>query len=185
MTLPIERVHFFTDEVRSEILSTANQIMPPSVGYRVTEIKLFPFPARLGQQVTTQELIGRVNRLRGSRAEIGVRLGAAKELLETTCRLILGERNPSLRVVSSWGVLRLLEETEKVLTMVPAELCQASQEATQKILEKLSSLVRNLEVEGLDARQAGLAVWATVTLTMYLIDSHQPPMGQTRGSRWL
>lgn len=186
MTVPIERVHFFTDEVRWEIRRAANQIMPPSVGYRVTEIKLSPFPAPAQRQpVTLAELIGKVNRLRRSRAEIEVNIGNARELLVAACLVVLGERNPSLEIGSSWGIPRLLQEAEKVLTWVPPELSPASQVATKKVLEKLSSLAQNLEVADLDSKRAGVAVWAASTLTMYLIDSHQPPIGQDRGSRWV
>ena len=179
MAVPIERVHFFTDEVRWEIRRAANQIMPPSVGYRVTEIKLWPFPAPVQRQpFTLAELLGKVNRLRSSRADIQGRIGTARDLLEAACRVILSERNPCLEIGSSWGMARLLSEAEKVLTLVPPELSPVCQDATRKILEKLSSLAQNLEVE-LDGKRAGVAVWAATTLTKYLIDSHQP-----RGSRW-
>lgn len=185
MTVPIERVHFFTDEVRREISRAANQIMSPSVGYRVTEIKLSPFPAPVQiQPFTLAELIGNVNRLRSSRAEIGVRVSTARELLEATCLVVLSERNPSLEIGSNWGIAQLLMEAEKVLTLVPSELSPASQDATRKVLEKLSSLAQNLEMAELEPKRAGVAVWAASTLTMYLIDSHQPPIGQPRGSRW-
>jgi len=150
MAVPIERVHFFTDEVRWEIRRAANQIMPPSVGYRVTEIKLLPFPAAVqSQPFTLTELIGKVNLLRSSGAEMEVRIGTARELLEAACVLILSERNPCLEIGSSWGIARLLTEAEKVLTWVPAELSPAA-----------------------------------TTLTKYLIDSHRPPVWQSRGSRW-
>ena len=185
MAVPIERVHFFTDEVRWEIRRAANQIMSPSVGYRMTEIKLSPFPAPLqSQPVTLEELIGKVNLLRSSRAEIEVRVGTARELLEATCLVVLSERNPSLEIGSNWGIADLLTEAEKVLTLVPSELSPASQDATRKVLEKLSSLAQNLEMAELDPKRAGVAVWAAATLTMYFIDSHQPPVGQPRGSRW-
>ncbi len=185
MTVPIERVHFFTDEVRWEIRRAANQIMSPSEGYRVTEIKLSPFPAPVqSQPFTLEELIGKVNRLRNSRAEIEVRKRTASELLEAACMLILSERNPSLEIDSSWGITQLLREAEKVLTLVPAELSPASQDATRKVLEKLSSLAQNLDMAELDPKRAGVAVWAACTLTMYFIDSHQPPVGQPRVCRW-
>lgn len=174
IAVPIERVHFFTDEVRHEVRRAANQILAPSADYRVVEIKLIPWPAPAqSQQVTVAELISQVNRLRSSRADIEVRIDTAKELLETTCRVILSERNPTLQVGSGWDIRRLCKETEKVLTLVPAELSRASQDATRKILEKLWSLAQNLGVKERDARQAGMAVWAASTLTVYLIDSHQ------------
>lgn len=175
--VPIERVHFFTDEVRWEIRRAANQILPPSVGYRVAEIKVSPFPAPVqSQSFTLEELIGKVNRLRGSRAEIEVRIGTARELLKAACMLILNERNPSLEIGSNWGIVQRLREAEKVLTLVPPELSLASQDATRRVLEKLSSMAQNLEMAELnDTKRAGVAVWAASTLIMYLIDSHQPP----------
>lgn len=184
MAVPIERVHFFTDEVRWEIRRAANQIMSPSVGYRVTEIKLSPLPVPMqSQPFTLEELIGKVNRLRSSRAEIEVRVGTARELLVATCLVVLSERNPSMEIIgSNWGIARLLMEAEKVLTLVPSELSAASQDATRKVLEKLSSLAQNLEMAELDPKRAGVAVWAASTLTMYFIDSHQP--SGARGSRW-
>ena len=175
MTVPIERVHFFTDEIQREIRRAANQIMPPSVGYRVTEIKLWPFPAPVqSQPFTLAELIGKVNRLRSSCAEIEGRIGTARELLKVACRVILSERNPCLEIGSSWGIARLLTEAEKVLTLVPPELSPVCQDATRRILGKLSSLAQNLEVAELDGKRAGVAVWAATTLTKYLIDSHCP-----------
>lgn len=185
MTVPIDRVHFFTDEIQREIRRAANQIMPLSAGYRVTEIKLSPFPEPAqGQQVKLAELIGKVNRLRSSRTANEVRVSSARELLKATCVMILSERNPSLQAVSGWGLPRLEIEIGKVLTLVPPQLCRSSQDATQKVLEKLSSLSQNLELTEPDTKRAGVAVWAALTLTMYLIDSHQPPMWQTPGSRW-
>ena len=179
ITAPVAKVHLFTDEVRSEIRRAANQVMPRTAGFRVTEIKLTPSPAQ-PQQVTVADLINRVNRLRNSRSEIGVRMGTAKELMETTCKVILSERNPSLTIDNSRGLDWLWEEIQKVLTLVPSGMPDASRDATRKVLDKLSSLAQNLADKELDAKRAGIAVWAASTLTTYLIDSHQPLLWQAR-----
>lgn len=182
ITSPIAKVHLFTDEVQSEIRRVANQIMPSTAGYRVTEIKLISWPAP-SQQVTVADLVTRVNRLRGSRAEMEVQIGIAKELMETTCKVILSERHPSLAIGNSRDFNWLWGEVQKVLTLVPSALPEVSREAIGKVLEKLSEQAQTLGEKEWDAKRAGLTVWATTTLMMYLIDSHQP-VWQEIGARW-
>lgn len=170
----------FGDEIQTEIRRVANQIMPATAGYRVTEIQ-FHFPGSRALEERFTQFIAQVNELRGSREDIRHRIGRARDLVQATCETILSEKNPALVIGHDCRIPRLLQETQRVLTLVPATLCGASQAATGKILEKLTSLAQNLWEIDLEVRRAENAVWAATILVMYLVDAHRP----ARGNRWL
>lgn len=129
-----------------------------------------------------------INRMEGEvESDPCLAIGTAKELVETTCKTILGARG---RVPGeNWNVPKLIHETCGSLQLTPKDI-QDAKKAAKTIKQLLGNLaqvahgiaeLRNTygtghgphgRVRGLDARHARLAVGAAATLAMFLFETH-------------
>jgi len=117
-----------------------------------------------------------------------VSIGIAKELIETCCKSIFDERNETCD--KNWDLPRLMKETTKLLKLTPDDIPNEAKAATsiKQILVSLSSVVQGIseirnefgsghgkdgKFKGLQPRHAKLAVGASSTLAIYLLETHQ------------
>jgi hypothetical protein len=139
--------------------------------------------------IDAPELQRQIDRMRAAvDTDPGLAIGTAKELVETSCKTILLERGTSPD--SSWDVPRLVKETRKVLSLLPADIDDAAKGAKsiRQLLSNLGSLVnglaelRNLygtghgkhsKAKGVHPRHARLAVGAAATLATFLLETHE------------
>lgn len=115
-------------------------------------------------------------------------IGTAKELVETTCKTILNDRETDFD--DNADLVHLVKATRKVLGLLPDDI-PASAKGAKVIRRLLSNLgtvaqglgeLRNLygtghgrkgQSKGLSARHARLAVGTAATLAMFLFETHQ------------
>jgi len=135
------------------------------------------------------ELSRQLSRLRESvNEDPPLAIGTAKEMLETTCKTILGELD--VVVDPGWDIPALLKETRKRLKLLPDDV-PASAKGAKTIHRLLSNLgqigqglseLRNLygtghgragRATGVSPRHARLAVGAVATLVQFLFETHQ------------
>ncbi len=116
-----------------------------------------------------------------------VSIGLAKELIETCCKSIFEEKKETYD--KSWDLPKLMKETTKLLKLTPDDIPNEIKAATsiKQILGSLSSVVQGIsEIRneygsghgkdgnfiGLQPRHAKLAVGASSTLAIYLLETH-------------
>ena len=116
-----------------------------------------------------------------------VAIGIAKELIESICKTILAEKR--ILADSSWDLPRLMKETAKELKLTPKDITDEAKasETIRKILGSLSTVVQGIgelrnhygsghgkdaKFKGLNARHAKLAVSASSTLAIFLLETH-------------
>lgn len=121
-------------------------------------------------------------------ADPSLTIGTAKELIETCCKTILGERN--VRIDEKADLPRLVKETCKVLRLTPEDVSDKVAAATsiRKVLGSLASITQGMaelrnrygtghgkesKTKGLGSRHAKLAVGAAATLAAFLIETHE------------
>ena len=117
-----------------------------------------------------------------------VAIGIAKELIETCCLKILGERN--IVPEKSWDLLQLLKNTNKELKLSPSDIPdeKKASKTIKTILSSLGAVVhgicelrndygsghgKNSNFTGLNKRHARLAVGAATTLAIFLLETHE------------
>lgn len=117
----------------------------------------------------------------------GLAIGTAKELVETTCKTILGERKVQFN--SDADIAELVKITRKTLGLVPESVADSAKgvEVIRRILSNLGSVaqglaeLRNLygtghgkhgSSQGLTPRHARLAIGAAATLTTFFFETH-------------
>ncbi|HEY5369634.1 MAG TPA: abortive infection family protein [Hanamia sp.] len=115
-------------------------------------------------------------------------IGTAKELIESICKTILKELN--VQIEDDYDLPRLLKETSKKLRLTPKEIPNEAKasETIKKILGSLSMVVQGIaelrnsygtghgkeaKFKGLNARHARLAVGASSTLAVFLLETHK------------
>jgi hypothetical protein len=115
-------------------------------------------------------------------------IGTAKELIETVCKTILGERG--VDVDTNWSVIQLVKETRESLQVMPENIRgDAKGEKTIKsVLGSLGAIAHGIAElrndygtghgkhgrhAGLQPRHARLAVLSTAALVTFLLDTHQ------------
>jgi hypothetical protein len=115
-------------------------------------------------------------------------IGTAKELIETICSTILGER--SIEVDKNWDMLQLLKQTAKQLQLTPEGIPDTHNAAKtiKSILGSLTTVVQGLSelrnqygtghgrkanFKGLTQRHAKLAVGTASTLAIFLLETHK------------
>lgn len=113
-------------------------------------------------------------------------IGLAKELIETVCKSILNDHN--IVYESSWTLLQLMKESSKILKLTPKDIPEEKKgsEIIRQILGNLSAIVHGLaelrneygtghgkdpKFFGLQARHAKLAVGASSTLAIFLLET--------------
>lgn len=117
-----------------------------------------------------------------------ISIGLAKELIETCCKSIFEERNTNYD--KSWDLPKLMKETTKLLKLTPEDIPNEAKASSsiKQILGSLSSVVQGIgEIrneygsghgkdggfKGLQPRHAKLAVGASTTLAIYLLETHE------------
>jgi AbiJ N-terminal domain 3/Abortive infection C-terminus len=115
-------------------------------------------------------------------------IGTSKELIESICKTILQEL--SIEIAEDYDLPKLLKETTKELKLTPKEIPNEAKaaETIKKILGSLSTVVQGIaelrnsygtghgkdaKFKGLNARHAKLAVGASSTLAIFLLETHK------------
>lgn len=115
-------------------------------------------------------------------------IGTAKELIETACKSIFKDRQEQYD--KNWDLSKLMKETTKLLNLTPNDISNEAKAASsiRQILGSLSAVVQGIaEVrneygsghgkdsgfKGLQPRHAKLAVGASSTLAIYLLETHE------------
>lgn len=118
-------------------------------------------------------------------------IGKAKELVESCCKTILEDNNISID--RKWDMVRLTDETLKLLKVTPKDIPDTTPEATaiKAILGNLKAIAFNMATlrntygsghgksasyKGLEERHAKLAVGSSITLVHFLWDSYERRM---------
>jgi hypothetical protein len=117
-----------------------------------------------------------------------VAIGIAKELIETCCKKILEERN--IEIDKNWDLIALLKNTNKELQLQPEDVAE-NKKAAKTIKSILGSLIavvhgicelrneygsghgKSAKFQGLGPRHAKLAVGASTTLAIFLLETHE------------
>jgi hypothetical protein len=117
-----------------------------------------------------------------------IAIGISKELIETCCLNILEERN--IIPEKSWDLLQLLKNTNRELKLSPADIPdeKKASKTIKTILSSLGAVVhgicelrndygsghgKNSNFTGLNKRHARLAVGASTTLAIFLLETHE------------
>ncbi|MEG1026739.1 MAG: abortive infection family protein [Flavobacterium sp.] len=117
-----------------------------------------------------------------------ISIGLAKELIETCCKSIFGDRNKTYD--KNWDLTKLMKETTKLLKLTPEDIPNESKASSsiKQILGSLSSVVQGIgeirneygsghgkdgKFKGLQPRHAKLAVGSASTLAIYLLETHE------------
>jgi hypothetical protein len=118
----------------------------------------------------------------------GLAIGTAKELVETTCKTILEERE--IKFDENADIPSLVKETRKSLGLVSDAIPNSAKgsEVIRRLLSNLGNIaqglgeLRNLygtghgkhgKSKGLNPRHARLAVGSAATLALFLFETHQ------------
>ncbi len=117
-----------------------------------------------------------------------ISIGLSKELIETCCKSIFDERK--MVYDKNWDLGKLMKETTKLLKLTPSDIPNETKAASsiKQILGSLSSVVQGIaevrneygsghgkdgKFKGLQPRHAKLAVGASSTLAIYLLETHE------------
>jgi hypothetical protein len=117
-----------------------------------------------------------------------ISIGLAKELIETCCKSIFEDRNEVYD--KGWDLPKLMKETTKLLKLTPDDIPNElkASSSIKQILGSLSSVVQGIgeirneygsghgkdgNFKGLQPRHAKLAVGASSTLAIYLLETHE------------
>lgn len=115
-------------------------------------------------------------------------IGTAKELVETTCKTILHDRD--VEHDDNADLIALVKLTRQALGLMPSDIPESAKgaEVVKRLLSNLGSVaqglgeLRNLygtghgrkgQTKGIGARHARLAVGSAATLAMFLFETHQ------------
>lgn len=115
-------------------------------------------------------------------------IGKSKELIESCCKTIL--ERLKVEIDKKWDIVRLVDETVKLLKITPRNIPEAVPEATaiKTILGNLKNIAVNVATlrnaygsghgktasyKGLEPRHAKLAVGSSITLVNFLWDSFE------------
>jgi len=137
-----------------------------------------------------------IDRIRNSvDSDPAVAIGSAKELVETTCKTILSERQ--IAHEESPDLPKLVRTVTKELRLTPDDVKDAEKttEAMKKLLGSLSAAVQSLaelrnlvgtghgrdgRARGPRPRHARLAVGAATTLAMFLFETHEAQSSESK-----
>ena len=117
-----------------------------------------------------------------------VAIGVAKELIETACKSIFVAKQQEYD--KNWDLTRLMKETTKLLKLTPDDIPDETKasKSIKQILGSLSSVVQGIaevrneygighgkdsKFKGLQPRHAKLAVGASSTLAIYLLETYE------------
>ena len=115
-------------------------------------------------------------------------IGKSKEIIESCCKTIL--ERLGIEIDKNWNVVRLVDETVKLLKITPRDIPDTVPESTaiKTILGNLKNIAVNIATlrnaygsghgktasyKGLEPRHAKLAVGSSITLVNFLWDSYE------------
>ena len=115
-------------------------------------------------------------------------IGKSKELIESCCKTIL--ENSSIAIDKKWDLMRLVDETVKLLKITPRDIPDSAPEAIaiKNLLQNMKNIAQNIATirnaygsghgrsasyKGLEERHAKLAVGSSLTLVNFLWDSYE------------
>ncbi len=115
-------------------------------------------------------------------------IGTAKELIETCCKTILRERGAEIQ--GSPDLPKLVKQTTRVLSLTPDDIPDEAKAAKtiRRLLSNLATITQGIAelrnyygtghgkvatTKGLQPRHAKLAVGASSTLAVFLLETHQ------------
>ena len=157
-----------------------------SVGADVPGVEQLADVATKFDAVHLREQIERIQRTVESDPRLAI--GTAKELIETTCKTILRERNEPAD--DAWNVSQLVKATRAALKLTEDDIPghAPAAETVKRLLSGLSSIAQGLaelrnaygtghgadgRARGLGPRHARLAVGAATTLCVFLFQTHE------------
>lgn len=141
------------------------------------------------QALNANHLAEQIRRMKDSiETDPSLAIGTAKELIETCCKTILGERGQEIS--GTPDIPTLTKATLKVLNLVPEGIPNSARGADviKRILSNLSTVGHGLaelrglygtghgqhgSTTGLTTRHAKLAVGAASTLAIFLFETHE------------
>lgn len=155
----------------------------------------------IADSFAAQEIHRQIDRMEeGLISDPALAIGTAKELIETTCKTILQERQA--QVPDSWDIGELVRETRRNLCLLPDDIPNATKgvESIRKLLGGLGSIAQGLgelrslygtghgkpgASKSIDRRLAGLAVGSALTLATFLFETHTERGTSPRKSKGL
>lgn len=166
-------------------------------GFQYTDGKIIPVQnvrelesvADVAGQFDAPELHRQINRIKESvEDDPRLAIGSSKELIETTCKTILEQRN--IEINRNWDLPKLLRETREVLGLLPEQVDEQARgmKAIRQVLHSLGAAgqgiaeLRNLygtghgtgaKPRGLRPRHARLAAGTAATLAAFLLETHE------------
>lgn len=153
------------------------------------DVALLPDIAEAALHFDAPELRRQVERMRNAvDDDPALAIGTAKELVETTCKTILQDREVAFDPAAD--LVELVKVTRKALGLLPDDVTDAAKGADviRRLLSNLGTIaqglaeLRNLygtghgrgsDARGLGPRHARLAVGAASTLATFLFETHQ------------
>jgi len=118
----------------------------------------------------------------------GLAIGTAKELVETCCKTILGERG--ITIPNNADLPQLVKLTSKELQLTPDDIPDKAKasDTIKRLLSNLATITQGIaelrnqygtghgkhaNAKGLTSKHAKLAVGAASTLAVFLVETHQ------------
>jgi len=168
---------------RDGYLYTNGRLLPVDKSAQIHEV------TEVANRFDIPELQRQIERMRDSvEDDPDLAIGTAKELVETTCKTILTERE--VEHEDDWEIMKLVKETRKSLGLVPDEVPDSAKgsEVIRRLLSNLGTIaqglgeLRNLygtghgragRRKGLSPRHARLAVGSAATLATFLLETHE------------
>lgn len=115
-------------------------------------------------------------------------IGTAKELIETCCKKILKDRG--IKIEGNPSLHKLVKNTAKELSLTPEDIPRKSKtvDTIKRLISNLTTIAqciaelrnihgtghgKELDIKGLEARHARLAVSAASSLAVFLLETHQ------------
>lgn len=193
---PLNEMSRFSEDVKYDLMQAANAVLPRDCGYRITDIDValaMVEPSEvhgmedLTERVSVPTLRQLLNRLRNAVGDDWLLIGTAKDSVETTCKTILAERDPS-KLTGSPDLPKLIKATLSTLNLVPPGVTGHSRDSIRNLESGLTTAVQSLaELRnrhgsghgpgasdlGLEPRHARLAVGAAVAVITFLLDTHE------------
>jgi len=115
-------------------------------------------------------------------------IGTAKELVETCCKTILGDKN--ITPDSGWNLAQLVKNTSRELKLTPKDIPDGAKAADtiKRLLNNMATITQGIaelrnsygtghgraaDSTGLQPRHAKLAIGAASTLAVFLMETHE------------
>jgi hypothetical protein len=168
---------------RDGFLYSAGRIVPVKHNPAIEDL------SATAQALDAHGLHQQIERIRASLDDDpALAIGTAKELVETTCKMVLADYG--IQSDSSWDITRLVKESRAVLRLVPEDIPDSAKgaETIKRVLSNLGQLsqgiaeLRNMygtghgkdgRAKGLSPRHARLAVGCSMALATFLFETHE------------